>query len=277
MKLSLIVLNHNSEFGLEQSVASLIESAQGVDYEIVVIKELSGNQNTSATAWSLRKVRFALVEKDANVAAAVNSALALCTGEYILLVTPDTKCHRDSLRKMIAFMDNHPKAGGLTVRLVNAEGRFLPDAVRGLNKSWSAFFRLAGFARNLTKSRLYDHRMKDWADEFRVMEIDILNNSCMFLRRSALAETGFFDERFVQYGNIDLSYRLRLAGYKNFYFPKTYFIQNSLRNTPERRLQLMWQFSAAMLIFVLKYFIRLPRMRAVQLPRMQHSHFGMEG
>ena len=54
----------------------------------------------------------------------------------------------------------------------------------------------------------------------------MVNSACMFLRRSALAQAGLFDERFVQYGyDIDLSYRLRLAGFKNFYFPKTYFFK----------------------------------------------------
>lgn len=272
MKLSFIIVDHNAKSGLMQSMLSLKNSCYGIDHEFFIVKNTSSEEKETMLESSFPEAKFVINDSGSNLAAAANRALEQCSGEYILMVTPDTKCHTDSLRKMIAFMDEHPRAGGLTVRLLSHEGRFEPQTMRGLDKSWSAFFKFAGFARNLPKTHLYNRRKTEWAEEFRVTEIDIINSSCMFLRRSALADIGFFDERFFQYGyNIDLSYRMRLAGYKNFYFPKTYFIQDGAPQTKQSRWHFFRYFCAAIFIFAIKYFIRLPDLKFAGIPHLHSS------
>ncbi len=83
------------------------------------------------------------------------------------------------------------------MRTLSPAGHFLPESIHGLTKPWAAFLKLFGFAKNLSKTRLYDRHRKDWIEEFQIAEIDIINGACMFLRRSALNETGLFDEAFL--------------------------------------------------------------------------------
>ncbi len=69
------------------------------------------------------------------IAKANNQALALSTGEYILLVNADTISGKDSPEKMISFMDEHADTGGLGVRMLGPKGRFLPQSIHRLNKT----------------------------------------------------------------------------------------------------------------------------------------------
>jgi GT2 family glycosyltransferase len=170
---------------------------------------------------------------------------------------------------MCAFMDEHADAGGLTVRMLSPQGRFLPESIHGLTLTWAAFLKFIGFAKYLSKTRLYDRNRKDWVEEFRITEIDIVNGACMLLRRTALEETGLFDERFVMFGyDIDLSYRIRLAGFKNYYFPKTYFIKPETQPLPKFSWSYIKYFYGAMLIFAFKYLLRLPEIKVAGMPQL---------
>jgi GT2 family glycosyltransferase len=98
------------------------------------------------------------------------------------------------------------------------------------------------------------------------------------LRRSALADIGLFDERFVQYGyDIDLSYRLRLAGFRNFYFPKTYFFKYDDRQKQSFSWNRVKYFYGAMLIFALKYLLRLPEIKVHERPQMYPASYEVKG
>ncbi len=278
MKLSVAIVSHNERVLLKQAVASVINACNNIDYELIIIDDASTDGSKEMIESEFPQVQLIANTENSGIAKANNQALQLCTGEYILLVSADTKCSKDSLEKMIAFMDGHQNAGGLTVRLLSPQGRFIPESIHGLTTAWALFFRLIGFAKHLEKTRLYDHTRKDWVEEFQITEIDIINGACMFIRRSALAEVGIFDERFVQYGyDIDLSYRLRLAGFQNFYFPKTYFFKYKDRQTGYFGWNKIRYFYSAMLIFTLKYLIRLPEMKVRGLQRVYPTSYQVKG
>ncbi len=274
MNLSIIVVNHNTRILLKQSINSLIEACKHIDYELIVVDNASTDHSLEMLANSFPKIKVIANSKDEGIAKANNQALQLCTGEYILLVSADTLAIKDSVEKMIAFMDSHDDAGGMSIRMLNPQGRFLPESIHGLTPAWGTFLKLIGFAKHLSKTRLYDRNRKDWVEEFREAEIDILNGACMMLRKSALNEVGLFDERFFMFGlNIDLSYRLRLAGYKNYYYPKTYIINFE----SEKQASFSWEyikyFYGAMFIFAFKYLVKVPDIRLKGVPQMVPSGY----
>jgi len=278
MKLSVAIVNHNQRALLKQAVDSIISACNRIDYEIVVVDNGSSDSSMEMICSEFPAVRLIANTGNPGIAKANNQALRLCTGEYILLVTPDTKCGKDSIEKMIGFMDDHQYAGGLSARLISPQGHFIAESIHGLNKTWAAFFKLIGFAKHLEKTRLYDKTRKDWVEEFQITEIDIIRGECMFLRRSALNEVGLFDERFVFHGHdIDLSYRLRLAGYKNFYFPKTYFLKYEDQQINDFSWNKLKYFYGAMLIFALKYLLRLPEIKVQATAQLYPASYEVKG
>jgi len=272
MKISLILVNQNACNFLKQALNSLIEACKAIDYEIIIVDNASIDKSLEMLSNEFPEVRVIANETDLGIAKANNQGITLSTGEYILLVNADTISGKDSLEKMTAFMDDHMDAGGLAVRMLSPQGRFLPESIHGLTKTWAAFLKLTGLARYLSKTRLYNRNRKDWVEEFQIAEVDILNGACMLLRRSALNETGLFDERFFMFGHdIDLSYRIRLAGYKNYYFPKTYIINFESRHLAKFSWSYIKYFYGAMFIFAVKYL--LPEFKLAGKPQLVPSAY----
>jgi len=262
MKLSIIIVNHNRCDLLKIALNSLIKASTEVDCEFIVIDNASADSSVEMLHADFPEVRLIGNNTNRGVAKAANQGIEVSRGEYVLLVNADTICGKETLAKVLEFMDSHTEASGLSVRMLGAQGSFQPESNRGLTKPWITFFKMIGFAKNFQKTRLSDRNHKAWVEEFQTSEIDILNDAFMLIRKSVLSDIGSFDERFMQYGyNIDLSYRMRLAGYKNFYFPKTYIINLKTDNTPKFSWQYIKNFYGAMLIFAAKYLFRLPEIK----------------
>jgi GT2 family glycosyltransferase len=272
MKLSLILVNQNACTFLKQALNSLIESCKSIDYELIIVDNGSIDKSLEMLSNEFPEAQVIANETDQGIAKANNQGIMLSTGEYVLLVNADTISGKDSLEKMTAFMDDHLDAGGLAVRMLSPQGRFLPESIHGLTKTWATFFKFTGFAKYLSKTRLYNRNPKDWVEEFQIAEVDILTGACMLLRRSALNETGLFDERFFIFGhNIDLSYRIRLAGFKNYYFPKTYIINFESDHLAKFSWSYIKYFYGAMFIFAMKYL--LPEFKLAGKPQQFSSAY----
>jgi GT2 family glycosyltransferase len=278
MKLSVIIVNHNACALLKQAINALITGCNQIDYELIVVDNASTDGSAAMIAVEFPSVHLLENATNAGIAKAANQAIEVSSGEYILMVTPDTKCGKDSLGKMLSFMDEHRDAGGLSIRLLSPQGRFIPESIHGLDNSWAAFFKWFGFAKHLVKTRLYDKARKDWVEEFQVTEVDIVNGACMLLRRSALNTVGLFDERFFMYGHdIDLSYRLRLAGFRNYYFPKTYFFKYDDPQAAPLNWERIRYFYGAMLLFAFKYVLNLPDIKVRPMPQLYPPTYEIEG
>jgi GT2 family glycosyltransferase len=274
MKLSVVVVNQNNCLLLKQALNSIINACKGIDYEVFIVDNASTDRSLEMLENNFPQAKIIPNTTDPGIAKANNQALRLATGEYILLVNADTICAKDSFEKMCAFMDEHTDTGGLSVRMLSPQGRFLPESIHGLTTTWAAFLKFIGFAKHLSKTRLYDRHRKDWVEEFQIAEVDVINGACMLLRRSVLNETGLFDERFFMFGHdIDLSYRIRLAGFKNYYFPKTYIINAESQSLAKFSWTYIKYFYGAMFIFALKYLIKMPEIKVAGIPQLIASNY----
>lgn len=274
MKLSVIIVNHNACSLLKQALISLVNACKGIDYEILVVDNGSEDKSLEMLSMSFPEVIVITNDNDNGIAKAGNQGIKLATGEYILMVNADIISLKDSIEKMTAFMDGHLDAGGLSVRMLSPQGRFLPESVHGLTKMWTVFLKFIGFSKYLSKTRLYNRNGKDWVEEFQIAEVDILNGGCMLLRRSVLNETGLFDERFYMFGHdIDLSYRIRMAGFKNYYFPKTYIINFETNRFAKFSWSYIKYYYGAMLIFALKYLFKMPVIKVQGIPQLFPSNY----
>ncbi|HEY0243939.1 MAG TPA: glycosyltransferase family 2 protein [Mucilaginibacter sp.] len=277
MKLSLIIVNYNLCDLLRQNLNSLISAAKYIDYEVFIIDNSSTDKSVEMLQEYFPEVNIIANTVNMGMSKAYNHAIELSSGEYILLVSADTISGKETINRMVEFMDVHTDAAGTGVRMLSPQGKFLQESNRGLTNAWATFFKLIGFEKNLPKTRLINRNRKAWVEEFQTTEVDILNGAYMLLRKSALNEVGLFDERFVKYGyDIDLSYRMRLAGYKNYYFPKTYIINFKIQTEVKFSWQYIKDFYGAMLIFAMKYLFRMPEMKVQGIPQLYSSSYEIE-
>lgn len=139
MKLSIIIVNYNVRHFLEQALLSVQRAAQSIETEIFVV-----DNNSTDTSIEMLQTHFPflkLIQNKINKGFAVanNQAYSFCTGDYILLLNPDTVVSEDTFEKCIAKMDSDSRIGGLGVKAVDGSGFFLPESKRGFPTPWVAF------------------------------------------------------------------------------------------------------------------------------------------
>lgn len=257
MELSVVIVNYNVRYFLEQCLHSVQNACQGLTAEIFVVDNNSVDGSVKMVREKFPGVILIENKDNKGFSAANNQAIRKAKGRYVLLLNPDTIVEDDTFRKVVAFMESHPDAGGLGVKMVDGKGKFLPESKRGLPYPRVAFCKVFGLSALFPKSRIFSGYHLGYLDKDQVHTVDVLSGAFMLLRKAALEKTGLLDEEFFMYGeDIDLSYRITLAGYKNYYYPETRIIHYKGESTKKGSLNYVFVFYNAMIIFARKHFSR---------------------
>jgi GT2 family glycosyltransferase len=208
MKLSIIIVNYNVEYFLEQCLHSVYSACEGIESEVFVV-----DNNSVDGSINMIKEKFpqlVLIENKDNrgFSKANNQAISIAKGEYVLLLNPDTVVEKDTFSKVIEYMDFNKEAGGLGVKMIDGKGHFLPESKRGLPTPEVAFYKVFGLSKLFPKSRKFGKYHLSYLDNDEIHEVEILAGAFMLIRKSVLDKIGYLDENFFMYGeDIDLSYR----------------------------------------------------------------------
>lgn len=254
-KLSIIIVNYNVEYFLEQCLNSVLKATKEIDAEIFVVDNNSIDGSVEMVREKFPEVILFDNQENLGFSKANNQAMRESKGEYILLLNPDTVVEEDTFQKCIDFMDSHPDAGGLGVRMIDGKGKFLPESKRGLPTPSVAFYKIFGLSRLFPRSKQFGKYHLGYLDEFETNEIEILSGAYMLMRKDALEKVGLLDEAFFMYGeDIDLSYRITQGGYKNYYLPEAQIIHYKGESTKKSSINYVFVFYRAMVIFAQKHF-----------------------
>jgi GT2 family glycosyltransferase len=255
MKLSIIIVNYNVKHFLEQCVLSVKKALAGIEGEIYVVDNNSVDGSVEMIQSKFPEVKLIANKENTGFSKANNQAIRIASGEYILLLNPDTIVEEDTFSTCIQFMDLHQDAGALGVKLIDGKGNYLPESKRGLPTPSVAFYKIFGLSKLFPKSRTFGKYHLGYLDKEETNEIEILSGAFMFMRKTALDKAGLLDETFFMYGeDIDLSYRIHLAGFKVYYHPKTRVIHYRGESTKKSSINYVFVFYQAMIIFAKKHF-----------------------
>lgn len=255
VKLSVIIVNYNVKHFVEQCLFSVIKASETFNCEVFVVDNNSVDGSVTLIKDKFPQVK--LIENKVNTGFSVanNQAIALATGEYILLLNPDTVVQEDTFIKTLRFMDENPQAGGLGVKMLDGQGNYAPESKRGLPTPSVAFYKMFGLSKLFPKSKKFGKYHLTYLPENETCEIDVMSGAFMLMRKSVLDTIGWLDETFFMYGeDIDLSYRITKAGHKNYYFPETQIIHYKGESTKRRSINYVVVFYKAMAIFSRKHF-----------------------
>ncbi|HKR04179.1 MAG TPA: glycosyltransferase [Bacteroidia bacterium] len=255
MKLSIVIVNYNVKFFLEQCLHSVFKALPEINTEVFVVDNNSVDGSVEMMEEKFPSVKLIANETNQGFSKANNQAIKIANGEYVLLLNPDTVVEEDTFKKVISFMDAHPGAGGLGVHMIDGKGNFLPESKRGLPTPSVAFYKIFGLSALFPKSKIFGKYHLGFLDKNKTAEVEVLSGAFMLLRKTALDKTGLLDETFFMYGeDIDISYRIIKAGYKNYYFPETRIIHYKGESTKKSSVNYVMVFYKAMMIFAFKHF-----------------------
>ena len=255
MRLSIVIVNYNVKFFLEQCLNSVFEALQGIDSEVWVVDNNSVDGSVAMLKEKFPQVRLIANKENVGFSKANNQALRQIKGDCALLLNPDTLVESDTFAKCLAFMDEHPDCGGLGVKMINGEGEYLRESKRGFPTPKVAFYKISGLIKLFPHSPKYAHYYLGHLDPDQTAEIEILSGAFLMTRKEVLDKIGLLDETFFMYGeDIDFSYRIIKAGYKNYYLPTTRIIHYKGESTKKGSLNYVYTFYNAMAIFTQKHF-----------------------
>ena len=272
LKLSVIIVNYNVKYYLDQCIRSVLRafevmkkassSDSSVNEEVAEIIVVDNHSADGSVDYLEKRypqmlypmVRFVRSAHNLGFARANNIAIRQSRGEYVLLLNPDTIVGEDTLKASVDFMDAHEDAGAVGVRMLGAQGRRAMESRRGLPTPMVSFFKMLGFCNRWPHHRLFGKYYMGYLPWDEPCQIEVVSGAYCMLRRKALDEVGLLDEDFFMYGeDIDLSYRVLKGGYHNYYLPVD-ILHYKGESTQKSSFRYVHVFYEAMLIFFRKHY-----------------------
>jgi N-acetylglucosaminyl-diphospho-decaprenol L-rhamnosyltransferase len=265
--LSVIIVNYRSGGLLRGCLDSIIQSRVTCDFEIFVVNNDSVQDLSPISDRCWRNTQIIQNASNLGFGAAANQAFLQSRGEFLLLLNPDVRVGSGSIESLVETLKAYPLAGIVLPQLRNQDG--------SLQYSCRQFYtyRTLLLRRGPWKQVFADHPavkrhlMQDW-DHQLLSPVDWGLGAAMLVRRQAVQEATFFDERFfVYFEDVDLCLRMRRSGWQVLYNPASVMVHAHRRDSAR---PLSWlakrHHLLSLMKFLWKYRFRLGSRTASPLP-----------
>lgn len=223
--------------------------------QVIVIDNNSSDNSIDYLKPHFPSVCFFANHQNIGFAKACNQGLAMAKGKYILFLNPDTIVPEDCFEKCISFFESKADAGALGIKMLDGSGKFLKESKRSFPSPLTSLYKLFGLSKLFPKSKTFSKYHLGHLDKNENHEVDVLAGAFFMVKKEVIEKTGSFDEIYFMYGeDIDLSYRIQQAGYKNYYFADSSIIHFKGESTRKGTLNYVRMFYNAMSIFVRKHY-----------------------
>ncbi len=220
MKMSAVIVSWNVKDLLKKCILSVLDNTEHVkDMEIIVVDNASADGSADMVASTFPSVKLIRNLDNVGFSRANNQGIEASSGEYVLLLNPDTEVRLGAVDKLCSYLDRNTDTAGVAPKLLNADG--------SLQRSILGFPTLGAMAaRQLFVEYLWPDN--PWSKAYNlpdhdygaVSDVDQPMGACILFRRSALEEAHGFDAAsFMFFDEVDLCFRIKKAGWKIRYIP----------------------------------------------------------
>ena len=251
MQLSVIILNYNVRYFLEQCVLSVLKALENIDGEIIVIDNNSSDDSCKMMQSLFPNITLIKNKENLGFPKGNNIGVSQAKGEYICILNPDTVVSENTFAKILNTKNWQLNTGIIGCKLIDGTGKFLPESKRGIPTPYVAFTKIFGLYKI---SNIFGKYYAQHLNENQSGKVAILVGAFMFMKRELYNEIGGFDENCFMYSDdIDLSYMAIKKGKTNYYFHETIVIHYKGESTI-RDSKYIKRFQEAMNFFYKKHF-----------------------
>jgi GT2 family glycosyltransferase len=214
---SVIIVNWNTKNILQTCLDSIYQTIDNLSCEIIVVDNASSDGSTEKLQERYPQVIKIYNKVNRGFGAANNQAFAIMQGKYALLLNTDAILTPGAINKLYSFAKTHPQAAIVCGQLLNADG--------SKQNSVASFPSLPSL---LINTSLLEYIFPRWFPSKRYehkkpIEVDSAIGACMMIRKKALDEVGFFDERyFFFFEETDLAYAFHSKGWRVYHVPDAF-------------------------------------------------------
>lgn len=222
LDLSVVIVNWNVGELLVEALRSLESGLGDLRAEVIVVDNGSVDGSVGLVRREFPYVKTIANRENIGFARANNLAIKQSKGRYVLLLNPDTVVFRDTLRKLVEFMDSTRDAGIAGCRQIYANGEWQSTCHRMITLKHEA---LIAFGLSIFPQLVdYGDLPMRATEPFRV---DWVGGACLVIRRDLVERVGLLDENLFMYAeDADLCQRVRSLGYSVYYLPDVSIIHH---------------------------------------------------
>lgn len=225
-----------------QSVEAAI---QGLNAEIIVVDNRSQDDSCAMVKAKFPKAKLIENKENAGFSKGNNIGAKHAKGEYLCILNPDTVVPEDTFKMLLAFAEKQNNLGIVGCKLIDGNGNYLPESKRNVPVTKIAINKALGNSKHY-----YANHIK----ENEIGEVDVFVGAFMLLKQSVFNQVNGFDEDYFMYGeDIDLSFKIKKAGFQSFYYGETIVIHYKGESTLKDKTYAK-RFYGAMQIFYKKHF-----------------------
>ncbi len=253
--ISVLIVSYNVKQYLLQCIDSIFRSDYSDKIEIIIVDNHSFDGSTKAISEKFPDVVIINNQKNVGFGKAVNQASKAASGDYLLILNPDTVVQENTISTFMNYASENTQVGIAGPKILNSDGSLQLAAKRSFPTMGVSLPKLLGLSILFPKSRWANRYNLTYLDPDKIHSVDAISGSCMFMRRDLFESLNGFDERFFMFGeDLDLCYRVKQTGKEIHYIPETQIIHykgESVKSAPYNSEQ---AFHQAMILFYEKHF-----------------------
>ena len=255
MDLSVIIVNYNVKYFLENTVRSLIDTVKDLSYEIIIVDNASRDGSKELIKSKFLEINYIYNESNLGFAKANNLGLKIAKGDYVLILNPDTIVKENSINLLINYLRKNEKTGLVTCKIIGPEGTLDASCHRSFPTIWNSFCHFSGLSKLFHNSKVFASYNLLYLEDDRIAEVDAVSGSFMLLRKKIIDEGILMPEDYFMYGeDIDFCYQIKRSGYKIEYVPISEIVHYRGQSSKKDKIKLRKYFFDSMKIFVKKNY-----------------------
>jgi len=217
--LSIIIVNWNSADYLLRCLASIFQEHEAREWEIIVVDNASNDNCEELLRRQFPEVRFLATGVNLGFARANNAGYSISCAESVLFLNPDTEVLGPAVSQLAEYLQDHPQIGAVGPQLLNSDGSPQFSCIQAFPTILNQVLDCEALRRAFPRSKLWGMRPL-FDPHCTPAEVDSISGACFMVRRSVFEKAGRFSEEYFMYSDdLDLSYKIRAAGYKIVYLP----------------------------------------------------------
>ncbi len=247
MKFSVVIVNYASWPLTIRCVRSLHQTGYE-DFEVVIV-----DNDRLEPPEPLFPARLIRNPGNVGFAKACNQGIVASTGDFLVLVNPDTVVNADFFQRMEKFFERNHSVGIVGPRILDPAGTLQLSARKELSMVSGLLGRTSLLTRILPRSSLVKSQFPAVNEPNHATAVDWVSGACLVARRQTLKEIGPLDERFFMYfEDADLCRRTREAGWSVYYLPDVEVVHHAGSST-QSRLRAIWDLHKSAFLYHRKH------------------------
>jgi len=213
MKLSIIIISYNTKAMTINCLRSVIEQTKIDDYEVIVLDNNSSDGSAYAIRTNFPDVQLIESKENMGFAKGNNVAALNASGDYILLLNPDTVIFDHAIDKLYTFAKSSQSEGIFGGRTYLGDGTFDPTSCWKKPSLWSVFCFAVGLTAIFNRNRFFDPESYGGWKRDTVRNVDIITGCFLLLKKKTWdALNGFSIDFFMYAEEADLCLRAQKIG-----------------------------------------------------------------